>query len=147
MKNTDIKKIRELLKTFEWIHMDSREYKTEYFCPACKQTKEFGHYKDCSFKRASELLPCKTCNGTGKLPRKKNERHCSISSCCVTNRIRKIWLNGFFRLFILLPGTWIFPFAFIGLNKDIACLLYLIVFFMAVYDNDGVWWRKKELGQ
>jgi len=64
--------------------------------------------------------------------------------------IKKIWLNGFFRFLVILPGTWIFPFVFIGLNKDIACLLYLIGFFAAVYYNHGVWWwavEEEELKQ
>ena len=53
--------------------------------------------------------------------------------------IRKIWLCIYFRVFVVLTGLWIFPFVFLGLNKTIACLLYLGMFWWAVFDNDGVW--------
>ena len=64
MKNTN--KIRQLLKSIEWIHVAFHE--DDFFCPSCKRSKEDGHYKDCQLKQALALLPCETCGGTGKVP-------------------------------------------------------------------------------
>jgi len=68
MTHNQITQIRQLLKTFEWIRIDSRNCKTEYFCPACKKTKENGHDNNCAYKQALTLLPCPTCNGNRRIP-------------------------------------------------------------------------------
>jgi len=54
------------------------------------------------------------------------------------------WQNGYFRLFVVLSGMWVFPFIWAGLNKDLACLLYLGLFWFAALDNNGVYWSKYE---
>jgi len=53
--------------------------------------------------------------------------------------LRRIWMNVFFRMFVIVPGTWVVPFVFFGLDKMMAAGLYLLVFFLAVYDNENVW--------
>ena len=54
--------------------------------------------------------------------------------------LRRIWLNMFFRMFVVMIPTYlIFPVIFWGLSRDIAGVLYILVFGLAVIDNDGVW--------